>query len=84
MCTNERWERQLSNKEVGWGQTPEAPKDRKRSSDIICWLKNNDISIRFQSCDLLELNKEIIRCKMLREGVDIIHLSESFGQYIRH
>lgn len=74
MCTDEQWERQHSSKEVGWNQLPRPGKTERGESNITCW-KSNNISIRFQPCDLLVFKEGMIRCKLLREAVDVIHLS---------
>lgn len=50
-------------------------KKQKEELNIICWVKSNCISVRFQSCDLLVFNEGVIRYKLLREAVDVIPLS---------
>lgn len=42
----------------------------------MCWLKSNNISIRFQSHDPLRFSERIIVCKSFREAVDIIILQK--------
>ena len=42
----------------------------------MCWLKSNNISIRFQSRDPFGFSERIIACKSFREAVDIIILQE--------
>lgn len=50
-------------------------KKQKEELNIICWLKSNHISVRFQSRELLVFNEGIIRSKVLREAEEMILLS---------